>query len=169
MSGRLLRSTAVFSAMTFLSRISGLVRDQVYAQVFGASAAMDAFVVAFRIPNFMRRLSAEGSFSMAFVPVLTELKQKGDDKAVQDFLNHIAGTLLAAVLVVVGYCTAFYFLSLTLRTLPLGVYATDRDFVGHALDNADLLERARLAVERALPVLELTRRAAASSNRTIAA
>ena len=55
------------------------------------------------------------------------------------------------------------------RTLPLGVYATDRDFVGHALDNADLLERARLAVERALPVLELTHRAAARSNRTIAA
>ena len=63
MSGpRLLRSTAIFSLMTFLSRVSGLVRDQVYAAVFGASAAMDAFVVAFRIPDFLRRLSAEGSF-----------------------------------------------------------------------------------------------------------
>ena len=70
----LLRSTAVFSAMTFLSRISGLVRDQVYAGVFGASAAMDAFVVAFRIPNFLRRLSAEGSFSMAFSTFLTEVR-----------------------------------------------------------------------------------------------
>ena len=57
MSG-LLRSTAVFSSVTFLSRITGLVRDQVYAGVFGANAAMDAFVVAFRIPNFMRWPSA---------------------------------------------------------------------------------------------------------------
>src|SRR3546814_4443519 len=54
------------------SDLSGLVRDQVYAAVFGAGPAMDAFVVAFRILNFMRRLSAEGSFSMAFVPVLAE-------------------------------------------------------------------------------------------------
>ena len=77
MSGnRLLRSTAVFSSMTFLSRVSGLVRDQVYRRVFGASPAMEAFVVAFRIPNFMRRLFAEGSFSMAFVPVLAEYKEK---------------------------------------------------------------------------------------------
>src|SRR3546814_3198507 len=62
----LMRSTAVFSAMNFLSRISGLVRDQVYAAVFGAGPAMDVVVVVFRIPNFMWRLSAEGSFSMAF-------------------------------------------------------------------------------------------------------
>ena len=74
MSGKLLRSAAVFSSMTFLSRLSGLVRDQVYAHVFGAGGMMDAFFVAFRIPNFMRRLSAEGSFSMAFVPVLAEYK-----------------------------------------------------------------------------------------------
>src|SRR5690606_16113283 len=66
----LLRSTAVFSAMTFLSRVSGLLRDQVYAAVIGVNPAMDAFVVAFRIPDFMRRLSAEGSFCLAFVPVL---------------------------------------------------------------------------------------------------
>src|SRR3546814_16666436 len=63
----LLRSTAVFSAMTFLSRISGLVRDQVYAAVFGPGPALDAFVVAVRVPNFLRRQSAEGSFSLAFV------------------------------------------------------------------------------------------------------
>ena len=73
--------------MTFLSRISGLVRDQIYAQVFGASAAMDAFVIAFRIPNFMRRLSAEGSFSMAFVPVLAEYKAKGDQAAVKALVD----------------------------------------------------------------------------------
>ncbi|WP_332311034.1 murein biosynthesis integral membrane protein MurJ [Stenotrophomonas sp. SY1] len=102
MSGRLLKSTAVFSAMTFLSRISGLVRDQVYAQVFGASAAMDAFVVAFRIPNFMRRLSAEGSFSMAFVPVLAEYKAKGDHAAVKALVDRVAGVLTASLLVVTG-------------------------------------------------------------------
>lgn len=95
----LLRSTAVFSAMTFLSRVSGLVRDQVYAAVFGASPAMDAFVVAFRIPNFMRRLSAEGSFSMAFVPVLAEYKAKHSAAEVKDLIDRVAGTLTAALLV----------------------------------------------------------------------
>ena len=96
----LLRSTAVFSSVTFLSRITGLARDQVYAAVFGASPAMDAFVVAFRIPNFMRRLSAEGSFSMAFVPVLAEYKARGDHAAVKDLVDRVAGTLLAALMVV---------------------------------------------------------------------
>ncbi|MFC7300462.1 murein biosynthesis integral membrane protein MurJ [Cognatiluteimonas weifangensis] len=95
----LLRSTAVFSAMTFLSRITGLVRDQVYAAVFGASPMMDAFVVAFRIPNFMRRLSAEGSFSMAFVPVLAEYKARGDHAAVKALVDRVAGTLAAFLLV----------------------------------------------------------------------
>ncbi|WP_282269129.1 murein biosynthesis integral membrane protein MurJ [Stenotrophomonas sp. PS02298] len=98
MSGRLLKSTAVFSSMTFLSRISGLIRDQVYAHVFGASAAMDAFVVAFRIPNFMRRLSAEGSFSMAFVPVLAEYKAKGDHAAVKALVDRVTGVLTGALL-----------------------------------------------------------------------
>ncbi|MEO8365864.1 MAG: murein biosynthesis integral membrane protein MurJ [Pseudoxanthomonas sp.] len=103
MSGnRLLRSTAVFSSMTFLSRIFGLVRDQVYAAVFGASPAMEAFVVAFRIPNFMRRLSAEGSFSMAFVPVLAEYKAKGDQAAVKDLIDRVTGTLTAFLLVLTG-------------------------------------------------------------------
>ena len=97
--GGLLRSTAVFSAMTFLSRVSGLVRDQVYAAVFGASPAMDAFVVAFRIPNFMRRLSAEGSFSMAFVPVLAEYRARQDHAAVKALVDRVAGTLTAFLLV----------------------------------------------------------------------
>ncbi len=97
--GGLLRSTAVFSGVTLLSRISGLVRDQVYAGVFGAGPAMDAFVVAFRIPNFMRRLSAEGSFSMAFVPVLAEYKARGDHAAVKALVDRVAGTLTAFLLV----------------------------------------------------------------------
>lgn len=103
MSGnRLLRSTAVFSAMTFLSRIAGYLRDWLQASLFGAGPAVSAFVVAYRIPNYLRRIFAEGSFSAAFVPVLTDLKRNGDDRAVQDFLDHVAGALLAAVLVVTG-------------------------------------------------------------------
>ncbi len=88
--------------MTFISRVSGLVRDQVYAAVFGAGPAMDAFVVAFRIPNFMRRLSAEGSFSMAFVPVLAEYKAKGDQAAVKALIDRVAGTLSAFLLLLVA-------------------------------------------------------------------
>src|SRR3546814_18312916 len=89
----LLRSTAVFSSVTFLSRISGLVHDQVYAAVFGAAPAMDAFVVAFRIPNFMRRLSAEGSFSLAIVPVLAEYNSRHWQAAGKALTDRVACTL----------------------------------------------------------------------------
>lgn len=98
----LLRSGAVFSAMTLLSRIAGLVRDQLQAILFGAGAAMDAFVVAYRIPNYLRRIFAEGSMSMAFVPVLNEIRQRGDKGALKDFVDHMAGALCAVVLVVVA-------------------------------------------------------------------
>lgn len=96
----LLRSTAVFTSMTFLSRIAGFARDWLQASLFGTNAAVSAFVVAYRIPNYLRRIFAEGSFSSAFVPVLSELKESGDEKALQDFLNHIAGALLAVVMLV---------------------------------------------------------------------
>lgn len=96
----MLRSSMVFTSMTFLSRIAGYVRDRLQASFFGADATVDAFVVAYRIPNYLRRIFAEGSFASAFVPVLSELKQKGDDRALQDFLDHVAGALLASVLVV---------------------------------------------------------------------
>lgn len=98
----MLRSTAVFSAMTLLSRIAGFVRDALQASLFGAGPAVSAFVVAYRIPNYLRRIFAEGSFSSAFVPVLSELKQRGDEAALQDFLDHVAGALLAVVVVVTG-------------------------------------------------------------------
>lgn len=65
------RSTVIVSAMTMLSRVLGLVRDIVLLNVFGAGKDFDTFVVAFRIPNFFRRLFAEGAFSQAFIPVLT--------------------------------------------------------------------------------------------------
>lgn len=95
---KLLKSTLVFSAMTLLSRVAGYVRDLVQASVFGASAGMDAFLIAYRIPNFLRRIFAEGSFAQAFVPVFTEYKQKGDEAALKDLLDHVAGALCAVVL-----------------------------------------------------------------------
>ncbi|QDH70584.1 murein biosynthesis integral membrane protein MurJ [Marilutibacter alkalisoli] len=98
----MLRSSAIFSAMTFISRIAGYLRDAVTASLFGAGPAMSAFVVAYRIPNYLRRIFAEGSFSSAFVPVLSELKEKGDRKAMQDVLDHVAGALFASVVIVSG-------------------------------------------------------------------
>ncbi len=97
---RLARASAVFGSMTLLSRIAGLVRDWLQAVTFGAGPAVSAFVVAYRIPNYLRRIFAEGSFSSAFVPVLSELREKGDQAAIQDFLDHVAGALLAAVVLV---------------------------------------------------------------------
>src|SRR3546814_874713 len=72
----LLRSTAVFSAMTLLSRLAGFARDMLQASLFGVSAAMDAFVIAYRIPNYLRRIFAEGSFASAFVPVFSEIRSE---------------------------------------------------------------------------------------------
>ena len=76
---RLLRSTATVGGATILSRILGFLRDVVFARLFGASGETDAFFLAFKIPNFMRRLFAEGSFSLAFVPVLSEVRATGDE------------------------------------------------------------------------------------------
>ena len=98
----LLRSGAVFSSMTLLSRLAGFARDMLQARLFGVSAAMDAFVVAYRIPNYLRRIFAEGSMQMAFVPVFNEIRQRGDKAVLRDFLDHMAGALCAVVLVVVA-------------------------------------------------------------------
>src|SRR5260370_41998939 len=79
--------------MTLISRIFGFARDMVTANLFGAGAAFDAFSVAFRIPNFMRRLFAEGSFSQAFVPVLSEYQHKQSQEDIHRFINAMAGNL----------------------------------------------------------------------------
>ncbi|MCB1588813.1 MAG: murein biosynthesis integral membrane protein MurJ [Xanthomonadales bacterium] len=97
---RLLQSTAIVSGMTLLSRMVGFVRDAVIAQRFGVSAATDAFFVAFRIPNLLRRFFAEGSFSLAFVPVLAEVKARGDEAELRELIDRVAGTLGAVLLVV---------------------------------------------------------------------
>jgi putative peptidoglycan lipid II flippase len=89
----LLRAAASVSGMTLLSRITGLVREILLASFFGAGLAFDAFVVAFRIPNLLRRLFAEGAFSQAFVPVLGEYRGRAGDEATRE----LAGKVLAAL------------------------------------------------------------------------
>jgi len=93
--------------MTMLSRLLGLVRDVLFARFLGAEASADAFYVAFKIPNFLRRLFAEGAFAQAFVPVLSEYRTQGSVVAVRHFIDRIAGCLgssliLISVLVVVA-------------------------------------------------------------------
>jgi putative peptidoglycan lipid II flippase len=100
MGKKLLRSTALVGSMTLVSRILGFVRDLVVAHLFGAGAGTDAFFVAFRIPNFLRRLFAEGAFAQAFVPVLSEYRQKRDILQVRELMSHVAGSLSQILLVV---------------------------------------------------------------------
>ena len=99
-SAGLLRSSLVVGVMTMLSRVLGLIRDVVVAGYFGASGASDAFFVAFKIPNFLRRLFAEGAFAQAFVPVLSEYRTQRDLSAVQELVNRTAGSLGSVLLVV---------------------------------------------------------------------
>jgi putative peptidoglycan lipid II flippase len=100
LSQKLLKSTLVVSLMTTLSRILGLVRDIVFARYFGAGGVMDAFVVAFKIPNFLRRLFAEGAFSQAFVPVLSQRRASGSEQEVRQLTDAVAGTLGGVLLLV---------------------------------------------------------------------
>ncbi len=100
MSKALFKSTSIFSSMTFLSRIFGFLRDMVTANIFGAGFAFDAFSAAFRIPNFMRRLFAEGSFSQAFVPVLAEYQKNKSHEEIKNFVSAVAGTLGIVLLAV---------------------------------------------------------------------
>ena len=94
----LARSSSIVSVMTLLSRVLGLVRDVVVAQYFGARA--DAFFVAFKIPNFLRRLFAEGAFSVAFVPVLSEYKTQRSLTEVKLLIASVSGVLGLALFMV---------------------------------------------------------------------
>ncbi len=100
MSHSLLRSTGVVSAMTTLSRVTGFLRDVIYAQLFGAGSGMDAFFVAFRIPNFLRRLFAEGAFSQAFVPVFAEYQTQRSQAELRALVDQVSGTLGAILFVI---------------------------------------------------------------------
>ena len=96
----LLRSSATVGAATMLSRVLGLMRDVVLANVIGANGNADAFFVAFKIPNFLRRLFAEGAFAQAFVPVLADTREKGGLKAVRELVDRVAGVLGGTLLVI---------------------------------------------------------------------
>lgn len=96
----LLKALATISGLTFLSRILGLVREVLIANIFGAGVMTDAFNVAFRLPNLLRRLFAEGAFSQAFVPILSEYKNRRSEEETHTLINRVA-TLLGLIVMVV--------------------------------------------------------------------
>jgi putative peptidoglycan lipid II flippase len=96
----LFRALGTVSGFTLLSRVTGLARDLMTASLFGAGALTDAFFVAFRLPNLLRRMFAEGAFSSAFVPALAATKARGDDAATQRLLSVVATALFWSLLLV---------------------------------------------------------------------
>src|SRR5215203_4715103 len=96
----LLKALAAVSSMTLLSRILGFIRDTVVARAFGAGLATDAFFVAFKIPNLLRRLFAEGAFSQAFVPILSEYRNQRGAEETRLLVDHVSAVLALALFVV---------------------------------------------------------------------
>jgi putative peptidoglycan lipid II flippase len=90
----------IVGSMTLISRLLGFVRDMLIARLFGVDLATDAFFVAFKVPNFLRRLFAEGAFAHAFVPVLTNYKEQGSKAALKLFIDKTAGTLAVCLLLI---------------------------------------------------------------------
>ena len=84
----LLKSALTVSGLTLVSRVTGVIRDMLIARFFGASAETDAFYVAFRLPNMLRRLFAEGAFQQAFVPMLADVKERSEGEA-GTFIDHV--------------------------------------------------------------------------------
>ena len=96
----LIKSAATISGLTLLSRITGVVRDMLIARYFGATAETDAFYVAFRLPNMLRRLFAEGAFQQAFVPMLSEVREKEPEEGEKRFIDNVFTVLALAVFIV---------------------------------------------------------------------
>jgi len=94
----LLRAAATVSGLTLASRVTGLARDLIISRLFGASAETDAFNVAFRLPNLLRRLFAEGAFQQAFVPILAEVRSREGESRTRQLVEHVATALFWAVL-----------------------------------------------------------------------
>jgi len=115
----LLKALATISSFTLLSRITGFVRDLLIARAFGAGMMTDAFFVAFKLPNLLRRLFAEGAFSQAFVPILAEYKNRHGDEAAHLLVSKTA-TLLSLALAVVA--------ALGVLAAPLLVYVSAPGF-----------------------------------------
>ena len=127
----LLKSLAAVSSLTMVSRVLGFVRDTIIARTFGAGVASDAFVVAFKLPNLLRRIFAEGAFSQAFVPILAEYKMQQGEEAARTFIAYVSGllTLVLALVTAIGVLAA-----------PWIVWATAPGF-------ADEAERFELTVD----------------------
>ncbi|OFS09950.1 murein biosynthesis integral membrane protein MurJ [Hafnia sp. HMSC23F03] len=104
----LLKSLAAVSSMTMFSRVLGFARDALVARIFGAGVATDAFFVAFKLPNLLRRIFAEGAFSQAFVPILAEYKSQQGEEATRTFVAYVSGmlTLVLALVTVLGMLAA---------------------------------------------------------------
>ncbi len=96
----LFRALATVSSFTLLSRVTGLIRDMLISRLFGASAETDAFNVAFRLPNLLRRLFGEGAFQQAFVPMLADVRSRGDEPQTTAFAGHVASALFWVLLMV---------------------------------------------------------------------
>ncbi|MEH0873269.1 murein biosynthesis integral membrane protein MurJ [Pectobacterium cacticida] len=111
----LLKSLAAVSSMTMLSRVLGFARDAIVARIFGAGMATDAFFVAFKLPNLLRRIFAEGAFSQAFVPILAEYKSQQGEEATRTFLAYVSGmlTLILALVTVAGMVAAPWVIMVT--------------------------------------------------------
>jgi putative peptidoglycan lipid II flippase len=103
----LLKALVTVSGMTLISRILGFVRDVVIARIFGAGLATDAFFVAFKIPNLLRRLFAEGAFSQAFVPILAEYRNQRGEAETRLLVDHVAALLAVALFAVALIGVAF--------------------------------------------------------------
>ncbi|ABR88276.1 MviN, virulence factor (MOP family) [Janthinobacterium sp. Marseille] len=115
------KTLAAVSGMTMVSRVTGLIREILFARAFGASAYTDAFNIAFRIPNLLRRLFAEGAFSQAFVPILAEYKSQKGEEATKSLVDHVATVLiwtmlLTCVLGVIGSPFIVYLIATGLKT-----------------------------------------------------
>ena len=111
----LLKSLAAVSSMTLFSRVLGFARDAIVARVFGAGMATDAFFVAFKLPNLLRRIFAEGAFSQAFVPILAEYKSKEGEDATRVFVAYVSGllTLVLAIVTIAGMLAAPWVIMVT--------------------------------------------------------
>jgi len=131
----LLRALATVSGMTLLSRVLGFVRDFAIARTFGAGMLTDAFFVAFRLPNLLRRMFAEGAFSQAFVPILAEYHNRRGDAETKQLIDRV-GTLLFVILLVVA--------ALGVATAPLLIYVTAPGFSSDADKFALTVELTRI-------------------------
>jgi putative peptidoglycan lipid II flippase len=125
----LLKAASTVSLWTLLSRVTGLVRDQLIAASFGAGALTDAFQVAFRIPNLLRRLFAEGAFSSAFVPILAATRETEGDEPTRRLVDAVATVLFWALLVtcvlgVVGAPVVVWLFGAGLQEMDLAVIMT---------------------------------------------